>query len=89
MKVASNEGSCIGKAFSGEVIVLTGKLLTMGRREASDIIKSQGGETQSSITNKTTLVIAGENAGSKLDKARVKNIPVINENEFLSRAGIK
>ena len=89
MKIVSIEDNFSGKAFSGEVIVLTGKLLTMGRREASDIIKSQGGETQSSITNKTTLVIAGENAGSKLDKARAKNIPVINENEFLSRAGIK
>ena len=70
-------------------MVLTGKLSAMGRREASEIIKQQGGDTQSSITGKTTLVVAGADAGSKLEKARAKNIPVINEEEFLRRAGIQ
>ena len=78
-----------GLAFSGEMVVLTGKLSSMGRREAGDIIKRQGGDIQSSITNKTTLVVAGEDAGSKLEKARAKNIPVINEEDFLKRAGIQ
>ena len=76
-----------GQAFAGEMVVLTGKLSAMGRREAGEIIKQQGGDTQSSITNKTTLVVAGADAGSKLEKARAKNIPVINEEEFLRRAG--
>lgn len=75
-----------GGAFEGEMVVLTGKLSRMGRREASEIIKQQGGDTQSSITNKTTLVVAGEDAGSKLEKARAKNIPVIDEETFLQRA---
>lgn len=78
-----------GQAFAGEMVVLTGKLSAMGRREASEIIKQQGGDTQSSITGKTTLVVAGADAGSKLEKARAKNIPVINEEEFLRRAGIQ
>ena len=76
-----------GGAFEGEIVVLTGKLSRMGRREASELIKQQGGDTQSSITNKTTLVVAGEDAGSKLEKARAKNIPVIDEETFLQRAG--
>ena len=75
-------------AFEVEMVVLTGKLTHMGRRKASDIIKHQGGNTQSSITNKTTLVVAGEDAGSKLEKAKAKNIPVIDEDTFLKRAGI-
>lgn len=78
-----------GQAFAGEMVVLTGKLSAMGRREAGEIIKQQGGDTQSSITNKTTLVVAGADAGSKLEKARAKNIPVINEEEFLRRAGVE
>lgn len=78
-----------GQAFAGEMVVLTGKLSAMGRREASEIIKQQGGDTQSSITGKTTLVVAGADAGSKLEKARAKDIPVINEEEFLRRAGIQ
>ena len=77
-----------GGAFEGEMVVLTGKLTHMGRRKASDIIKHQGGNTQSSITNKTTLVVAGEDAGSKLEKAKARNIPVIDEDTFLKRAGI-
>ncbi len=77
-----------GGAFEGEMVVLTGKLSRMGRREAGDIIKNQGGEVQSSITGKTTLVVAGEDAGSKLEKARAKGIPVISEEEFLERAGV-
>lgn len=76
-----------GSAFEGEMVVLTGKLFSMGRREAGDLIKSQGGSVQSSITNHTTLVVAGEDAGSKLDKAREKGIPVLSEEEFLARLG--
>ena len=77
-----------GGAFEGEMVVLTGKLSRMGRREAGELIKAQGGQVGSSITNKTTLVVAGEDAGSKLEKARAKNIPVIDEETFLHRAGV-
>lgn len=76
-----------GAAFAGERAVLTGRLTAMGRREAGDLIRRLGGEVQSSVTKTTTLVIAGADAGSKLDKARAQGIPVITEEEFLRRAG--
>ena len=72
-----------GGAFEGERAVLTGKLSSMGRREAGELIRRLGGEVQSSVTKTTTLVIAGEDAGSKLEKARALNVRVIEEHEFL------
>lgn len=76
-----------GGTFEGERAVLTGKLSSMGRREAGELIRRLGGEVQSSVTKTTTLVIAGEDAGSKLEKARAKGIPILTEEEFLKRAG--
>ncbi len=72
-------------AFSGEYVVLTGSLASMSRPEAQKKIEALGGTCQSSVTGKTTLVIAGESAGSKLEKAKKAGIPVINEEEFLQR----
>ena len=69
--------------FSGQVVVLTGSLASYSRTEAQKLIESLGGTAASSVTNATTLVIAGEKAGSKLDKARKLGIPVIGEEEFL------
>ncbi len=74
-----------GNAFAGERVLLTGKLSIMGRREAGEKIRLQGGEVQSSVTKTTTLVVAGEDAGSKLARARELGIPVIDEEEFVSR----
>lgn len=78
-----NERKSEGNAFKGHNVVLTGKLSNIGRREAGEIIKALGGNLQSTVTKTTTLVIVGENAGSKLEKARVKGIKIINENDFL------
>ena len=68
--------------FKGEKVVLTGSLTDFTRSEAQKIIESEGGEAQSSVTKSTTLVIAGEAAGSKFDKARQLGIKIINEDEF-------
>lgn len=69
--------------FSGMTFVLTGTLPTLKRSEASKIIESFGGKTSSSVSKKTTYVLAGEEAGSKLDKANSLGIKIIDENEFM------
>ena len=68
--------------FSGMTFVLTGTLPTLKRAEASKIIESFGGKTSSSVSKKTTYVLAGEDAGSKLDKANKLGVQVISEEEF-------
>lgn len=69
-------------SFAGEKVVLTGTLSSYTRGEAGKLIESLGGEVQSSVTKTTTLVVAGEAAGSKLDKARKLGIKIIGEDEF-------
>ncbi len=68
--------------FEGMTFVLTGTLPTYKRNEAAAIIESFGGKTASSVSKKTTYVLAGEEAGSKLDKANSLGITVIDEAEF-------
>lgn len=72
-------------SFSGEKVVLTGSLTSYTRSEAGKLVEERGGEIQSSVTKTTTLVIAGEAAGSKLDKAKKLGITVIGEEEFKGR----
>lgn len=68
--------------FSGKKVVLTGKLLNYTREEASKIIQNLGGEVSSSVSKTVNLVLAGEDAGSKLDKARALGIEIIDEETF-------
>lgn len=68
--------------FSGKTIVLTGTLSKYSRSEATEIIKAHGGKTSSSVSKNTDLVLAGAEAGSKLDKAESLGIHIINEQEF-------
>lgn len=68
--------------FEGKTFVLTGTLPTYKRSEAAEIIQSFGGKTSSSVSKKTDFVLAGEEAGSKLDKANALGVKVIDENEF-------
>ena len=74
----------IGGKLSGEKVVLTGSLTNFKRSEAGKIIEDLGGEIMSSVSKLTTLVVAGEEAGSKLAKALSLGIKVINEEEFIS-----
>ena len=69
--------------FAGLTFVLTGTLPTMTRDEASDIIKKYGGKVSSSVSKKTSYVLAGDEAGSKLQKAKDLGIKIIDEDEFL------
>jgi len=71
------------EAFSGKTIVFTGALQRMTRDEAQNLVYKLGGNPSSSVSGNTDLVVAGEKAGSKLDKARSLGIKVITEDEFL------
>ncbi len=68
--------------FEGMTFVLTGTLSTYGRKEAQEIIESFGGKASSSVSKKTTYVLAGEAAGSKLQKANDLGVTIINEKQF-------
>ena len=69
--------------FAGLTFVLTGTLPTMSRDEAAALIKAAGGKVSGSVSSKTSYVVAGEAAGSKLTKAQSLGVAVINENKLL------
>lgn len=73
--------------FAGQSVVLTGSLESFTRSEAQKIIEDNGGVSQSAVTSKTTLVIAGEAAGSKLAKAQKLGIKIIDEAQFKQMIG--
>ena len=63
---------------------MTGTLESMGRKEATEILENLGAKVTGSVSKSTSIVIAGEEAGSKLDKAKSLGIEVLNESEFLA-----
>ena len=75
--------------FAGLTFVLTGTLPTLSRKEATEIIENLGGKASSSVSKKTSYVVAGEEAGSKLQKATDLGIPVITQDDLLKMAGRK
>ena len=70
--------------FSGKTVVLTGTLASMGRKEATTLLEDVGAKVTGSVSKATDCVIAGTEAGSKLDKAQALGIQVLNEEEFLA-----
>ena len=73
--------------FAGMTVVVTGTLPTLKRNEAEDLIREMGGKAAGSVSKKTSFVVAGEAAGSKLTKAQSLGIEIIDEQELLRRAG--
>jgi DNA ligase (NAD+) len=71
------------QAFAGKTFVLTGTLEKMGRNEASEKIRALGGNVSGSVSRKTSYVVAGPGAGSKLDDAQSMGVTVLNEEQFL------
>ena len=70
--------------FYNKKVVLTGTLENYGRKEAGDILESMGAKVQGSVSKVTDVVIAGKEAGSKLEKAQKLGVRVVNEEEFLT-----
>ena len=73
--------------LQGKSFVFTGTMEHMGRNEAKIIVENLGGTIHSSVTKKTTYVVAGSEPGSKLDKARSSRIKIISEEDFLKLIG--
>lgn len=78
----SEESETIESALTRKTVVVTGTLPSLGRKEAAELIEKYGGKVSGSVSKKTDYVLAGENAGSKLDKANQLGIPVISEEEL-------
>jgi len=82
VNMADEEVAIQDERFVGKIFVLTGSLEKYTREEASKIIESFGGKTSSSVSKKTSYVLAGEDAGSKLVKAESLGVNIISEAEF-------
>jgi DNA ligase (NAD+) len=76
-----------GASLTGKTLVVTGTLTKYGRQEIEDLIRSLGGKSSGSVSKKTDYLVAGENAGSKLDKAKELGVPVLTEAEFEALIG--
>lgn len=84
LNMTSKESNSGDGRFEGMIFVLTGGLDNYSRKEAEEIIENLGGKTSSSVSKKTTYVVAGEDGGSKLTKAQELGISIINEQEFIN-----
>jgi len=76
-----------GGSLTGMTVVITGTLPTLSRKEATQLVESQGGHVTGSVSRSTSFVVCGDDAGSKLDKARTLGIETIDEAELLRRVG--
>lgn len=82
VNMEEKEQEAAGTLFAGMTFVITGTLPEMERKEAAALVESQGGKVSGSVSKKTTYVLAGENAGSKLNKAQELGVEVIDEAKF-------
>ena len=79
----------LSNQFSDKVFAFTGALSMMSRKDAKALVEGSGGQTKNSITKKTTYLVAGENSGSKLDKAKELGISILSEKDFIDLIGNK
>jgi DNA ligase (NAD+) len=78
-----------GREFEGKTFVLTGKLASLSRDEAGDLVRARGGTVSGSVSRKTHYVVVGEDAGSKLKKASELGLTLLDEDQFLALMGRK
>jgi DNA ligase (NAD+) len=79
-------GAASGSALTGQTFVITGTLPTLSRNQARELIEVNGGRVTDSVSKKTSALVAGEEAGSKLEKARALGVEIIDEAELRRRA---
>jgi DNA ligase (NAD+) len=86
VRTADGDGTYANGAahLSGKTFVLTGRLGTMSRPQAEERLRRAGANVASSVSKKTSYVVAGEEAGSKADRARELNVPIIDEQALLA-----
>lgn len=85
MTAPMNAAAILPQIFAGLTIVLTGTLETMTRDQATEAVTGRGGKVSGSVSKKTAFVVAGAEAGSKLDKAQALGVEVLTEDQFLAR----
>ena len=83
VNMEKEESSGGDNALGQKTFVITGTLPNMGRKEAAELIERHGGKVTGSVSKKTYYLVAGDNAGSKLDKANTLGIPVLSEEELI------
>ena len=84
VKPRMHQEETAGQCFAGMTFVLTGTLPTLTRAQAEEMIRKNGGKATGSVSGKTSVVLAGESAGSKLEKARKLGVRIMDEAEFLA-----
>lgn len=84
LQMESAAGVVTSNEMAGMTFVFTGELTRMTRRQAEEAVEQRGGKASGSVSKKTSYVVAGESAGSKLEKARSLGVPVISQEEFLA-----
>jgi len=78
-----------GDKLAGKTVVVTGTLTRFSRDEIHKLIEREGGKPSSSVSSKTSYLVAGESAGSKLEKAKSLGVEVLSEDEFLTMVGVE
>src|SRR5205807_620541 len=81
----AKQPSAAHQPLAGQTIVVTGSLERFKREEIQELIEKLGGRASGSVSKKTSFVVAGADAGSKLDKAKDLGVPVLSEDQFVKR----
>ena len=84
MKNLSDRSDVAGSPFTGKTVVITGTLEHYSRDAAQDELRRRGAKVTDSVSKKTHYLVAGSDAGSKLEKARALDVPVLNESDFIA-----